>query len=100
MNLVRGDYIEFKLAQFDGGSFGRGRRGSGARYIGDKDFKGVIENDWYDSNRRHWFSIRLPSGKLKRAQGKNLYPAVSLHNPGDNHAAAASAKALHKTVQF
>lgn len=93
MNLVTGDYIEFTLAQFEGS------RGRGAKYIGDKAFRGKIENDWYDSNRRHWFSIRLSNtGKLKRAQGKNLYPRISLHNPGDNHAAAAAAKALYKTV--
>lgn len=94
MNLVTGDYIEFTLAQFEGGS-----RGRGAKYIGDKAFKGKIENDWYDSNRRHWFSVRLTSGKLKRAQGKNLYAGITRHDPGADHAAAAAAKALHKTVQ-
>ena len=48
MNLVRGDYIEFTLAQFEGGSFGSvgGRRyGGGGKYVGDKAFKGVIEKD-------------------------------------------------------
>jgi hypothetical protein len=99
MNLVIGDYIEFKLPQFEGGSFrasGRYRYSSGARYVGDQEFKGTIERDWYDSNRRHWFSIRLPNGKLKRAQGKNLYSGITLHQRGEQHAAAATDKARRK----
>ena len=101
MNLVKGDYIEFTLAQFDGGSFGSvgGRRyGGGGKYTGDKAFKGVIEKDWYDTNRRHWFSIRLPNGKLKRVQGRNLYGSVTEHKHGENHDGAAQDKELRKTT--
>ena len=96
MNLVIGDYIEFTLPQFEGGSFSRFSRGRGAKYVGDKAFEGSIERDWYDVNRRHWFSIRLTNDKLKRAQGKNLYPGVTIHRPGEQHAAAAAGKAAGK----
>jgi hypothetical protein len=99
MNLVQGDYIEFSLPQFAGGSFysnGRYRKSSGSKYVGDKDFRGTIEKEWYDTNRRHWFSIRLPNGKLKRAQGKNLYSRVTLHSCGENHTTAATDKANRK----
>ena len=97
MNLVVGDYIEFTLPQFSG-SFSRfGRR---ATYVGDKDFAGTIERDWYDTNRRHWFSVRLTSGKLKRAQGKNLYPGVTRHEHGDQHDDNAGAKRLRKSNQM
>ena len=98
MNLVVGDYIEFALPQFEGGSFSRFGRGGGAKYVGDKTFKGTIERDWYDSNDRHWFSVRLPNGKLKRAQGKNLYPRVTTHRRGDQHAEAAKDKQRRKEV--
>ena len=96
MNLVIGDYIEFTLPQFEGGSFSKFGRGGGATYVGDQEFKGTIERDWYDTNRRHWFSIRLTNDKLKRAQGKNLYPGVTIHRPGEQHAAAAAGKAAGK----
>ena len=96
MNLVIGDYIEFTLPQFEGGAFSRFGRGGGATYVGDQEFKGTIERDWYDTNRRHWFSIRLTNDKLKRAQGKNLYPGVTIHRPGEQHAAAAAGKAAGK----
>ena len=46
INLVIGDYVEFTLPQFDGGSFSRFGRGRGASYAGDKDFQGTIEKDW------------------------------------------------------
>jgi hypothetical protein len=99
MNLVVGDYIEFTLAQFEGGSFSRfGRRGQGATYVGDKSFEGTIERDWYDCNQRHWFSIRLADGKLKRAQGKNLYPGITEHRHGEQHDNAAKDKVLRKEV--
>ena len=99
INLVIGDYIEFTLPQFAGGSFrtsGRYRYSSGARYVGDQEYKGTIERDWYDSNRRHWFSVRLPNGKLKRAQGKNLYGGITKHRHGEQHDDAAKDKALRK----
>ena len=96
MNLVIGDYIEFTLPQFEGGSFSRFGRGGGAKYVGDKSFCGTIERDWYDTNRRHWFSVRLQGGELKRAQGKNLYPGVTTHRHGEQHAAAAAGKATGK----
>ena len=97
MNLVVGDYIEFTLPQFTGGSpwFGHG-----ATYAGDKNFAGTIERDWYDANRRHWFSVRLTSGKLKRAQGKNLYAGITVHNHGDQHDDNAAAKRLRKSNQM
>ena len=102
MNLVVGDYIEFTLAQFTGGSFSRfGRgRGRGATYVGDKNYAGTIERDWYDANRRHWFSVRLRSGKIKRAQGKNLYAGITVHNHGDQHDDNAAAKRLRKSNQM
>ena len=100
MNLVVGDYIEFTLAQFTGGSFSRFARGRGATYVGDKSFAGTIERDWYDANRRHWFSVRLTSGKIKRAQGKNLYPGITVHNHGDQHDDNAAAKHLRKSNQM
>jgi len=100
MDLVVGDYIEFTLAQFTGGSFSRFGRGRGATYVGDKSFAGTIERDWYDANRRHWFSVRLTSGKIKRAQGKNLYPGVTRHEPGDQHDDNAAAKRLRKSNQM
>ncbi len=100
MNLVIGDYIEFTLPQFEGGSFSRFSRGRGAKYVGDKAFEGSIERDWYDVNRRHWFSIRLTSGKLKRVQGKNLYPGVTSYRGGAEHDDAAAAKALDKKMAF
>jgi len=100
MNLVIGDYIEFTLPQFEGGSFsawGRHRSSRGAQYVGDQTFTGTIERDWYDSNDRHWLSIRLTdNGKLKRVQGKNLYPGVTLHRKGKGHDAAAAGKAAGK----
>jgi hypothetical protein len=99
MNLVTGDYIEFTLPQYEGGTFsqqGQCRHASGSRYVGDKAFQGTIERDWFDTKRRHWFSIRLPDGKLKRAQGKNLYPGVRSHVHGPNHAEAATGKQLGK----
>lgn len=96
MNLVIGDFIEFTLPQFEGGSFAR-RGGSKGRYVGDLDFQGTIEKDWYDVNSRHWFSVRLSdTGKLKRVQGKNLYPAVTKHVKGERHDDSASAKKLRK----
>ena len=100
MDLVVGDYIEFTLAQFTGGSFSRFGRGRGATYVGDKAFAGTIERDWYDANRRHWFSVRLRNGQLKRAQGKNLYPGVTRHEPGDQHDDNAAAKHLRKSNQM
>ena len=100
MNLVVGDYIEFTLPQFAGGSFSRSARGRGATYVGDKSFAGTIERDWYDANRRHWFSVRLTSGTLKRAQGKNLYAGVTYHRTGGNHDANATAKRLRKSNQM
>ena len=104
MNLVIGDYIEFTLSKFEGGSFssnGRYRSSRGSKYVGTQDFAGTIENDWYDSNLRHWFSVRLSdTGKLKRVQGKNLYPNVTRHNHGEEHASAASGKAARKQVQL
>jgi len=100
MNLVVGDYIEFTLAQFTGGSFSRFGRGRGATYVGDKNFAGTIERDWYDANRRHWFSVRLRNGQLKRAQGKNLYAGVTRHEPGDQHDDNAVAKHLRKSNQM
>ena len=100
MNLVVGDYIEFTLAQFTGGSFSRFARGRGATHVGDKNYAGTIERDWYDANRRHWFSVRLRSGQLKRAQGKNLYPGVTRHEPGDQHDDNAAAKHLRKSNQM
>ena len=96
MNLVVGDYIEFALPQFEGGSFSRFGRGGGAKYVGDKTFQGVIERDWYDSNDRHWFSVRLKNGKLKRAQGKNLYGGITSHRHGEQHDDAAKDKSLRK----
>jgi len=102
MNLVIGDFIEFTLPQFEGGSFstyGGRRGGSKGRYVGDQSFQGTIEKDWYDSNDRHWFSIRLAdTGKLKRVQGKNLYPSVTKHVAGERHDDAASAKKLRKEM--
>jgi len=102
MNLVIGDYIEFKLPQFEGGSFysQRGwRGGSKGTYVGDKSFAGTVENDWYDSNGRHWFSVRLGDGKLKRVQGKNLYPGVTEYAKGKGHEGAADDKQFRKIVQ-
>ena len=100
MNLVIGDVIEFKLPQFEGGSFysyGRRRGGSKGRYVGDREYKGTIEKDWYDVNDRHWFSVRLSdSRKLKRVQGKNLYPNVTKHVASEQHADAAINKKLKK----
>jgi len=96
MNLVIGDYIEFTLPQFKGGSFSTFSRGGGAKYVGDKAFGGTIERDWYDVNCRHWFAIRLTNGKLKRVQGKNLYPGVTIQQRGEYHAAAAAGKAKGK----
>jgi len=98
MNLVIGDYIEFTLPQFEGGSFSRFSRGRGATYVGDQEYQGTIERDWYDSDRRHWFSVRLPNGQLKRAQGKNLYGGITEHRHGEGHADAAKGKALRKEV--
>lgn len=99
MNLVAGDYIEFTLKQFEGGSFSRfGRRGGGARYVGDKSYSGTIERDWYDTNRRHWFSVRIANGQLKRAQGKNLYPGITAHRHGDNHTRNAFEKAGRRQI--
>ena len=100
MNLVVGDYIEFTLPQFAGGSFSRSARGRGATYVGDKSFAGTIERDWYDANRRHWFSVRLRNGKLKRAQGKNLYTGITVHTHGDQHDDNAVAKRLRKSNQM
>jgi hypothetical protein len=100
MNLCVGDYIEFALPQFEGGSFytfgGRRVRGSKGSFTGDKSFSGTIEKDWYDVNSRHWFSVRLDTGKIKRVQGKNLYGKVSLHRPGENHNLAATEKRERK----
>jgi len=101
MNLVVGDYIEFTLPQFEGGSFSRfGRRGQGATYVGDKSFTGTIRRDWYDVNQRHWFSIRLADGTIKRSQGKNLYPGVTVHKRGEQHDAAAREKELRKEMAW
>ena len=102
MNLVIGDSIEFTLAKFEGGSFysrGGSRHGRSGKYVGDESFSGVIEKDWYDSNRRHWFSVRLDNGKPKKVQGKKLYPAISKHTPGIDHADQAEGKRLMKSVQ-
>lgn len=100
INLVIGDYVEFTLPQFDGGSFSRFGRGRGASYAGDKDFQGTIEKDWYDTNRRHWFSIRLTNGKLKRAQGKNLYSGITTHHRGENHQVNAASKQTRKDIEL
>jgi len=103
MNIVIGDSIDFTLPQFEGGTFsshGRYRYGKGGTYTGDKAFSGVVEKDWYDTNFRHWFSIRLgDTGKLKRVQGKNLYGATTRHERGDDHARAAEDKNFRKTLQ-
>ena len=103
MNLVIGDRIKFTLPKFTGGSFsfsGGRRRSRGGTYTGDESFSGRIERDWYDSNTRHWFSIRLDSGKVKRVQGRNLYPAVTSHEPGDRHAEAATEKHARKEIGY
>ena len=102
MNLVIGDSVEFDLPQFEGGSFyssGRFRRGKPGTYVGHRSFTGIIEKDWYDVNTRHWFSIRLANGKLKRVQGRNLYPAISKHTPGTDHARQVEGKRLTKSMQ-
>ena len=98
MNLVRGDVVSFTLPKFEGGSFSRFSRGRGATYLGDEDYSGTIENDWYDSNRRHWFSVRLVDGKLKRVQGKNLYGSVSRYAKGEHHDSASADKAFRKGI--
>ena len=85
MNLVVGDYVEFILPQFSGGSFYRGRC-SGAKYLGDKQFSGTIEKESYGrTSGQHTFSIRLLDGSLKMVKGRNLYPAITLHREGIEH---------------
>ena len=103
MNLVIGDHIKFTLPKFTGGSFsfsGGRRRARGGTHVGDESFSGRIEREWYDSNNRHWFSIRLDSGKVRRVQGRNLYPAVTSHEPGNQHAEAASEKHARKEIGY
>jgi hypothetical protein len=101
MNLVTGDYVEFQLPQYTGGTFsswGRSRTSRGATYVGDQAYEGTIEREWYDIYHRHWFSVRLTNRKIKRVQGRNLYPRVTLHHPGLDHALSATAKAEAKRV--
>jgi len=101
MNLVANDWIKFTLPIWSGGGvtmLGRRRVTSGQPEItGHENFTGVVEREWYDSNDRHWFSVRLDAtGKLKRVQGKNLYPRIEDHKRGPDHADQAVAKTTRK----
>ena len=44
--------------------------------------------------------MRLRNGKLKRAQGKNLYTGITVHTHGDQHDDNAVAKRLRKSNQM
>jgi len=79
---------------------GRRRVASGKPAVtGHETHAGIIEREWYDVNQRHWFSVRLDAtGKLKRVQGRNLYPRIDEHRRGDDHDAEARAKHTRKVT--
>ena len=103
MNLVEGDWIKFTLPIWDGGSvrmMGRRRVTSGRPQVtGHETYAGMIEREWYDSTQRHWFNVRLDeTRKLKRVQGRNLYPCIDDHRPSGDHDAQAHAKQQRKSI--
>lgn len=97
MNICAGDYVEWDAPQFEGGSFYHGRSTGKPRFVGTQSFAGVVERDSYgEKTGQHTFSIRLADGSLKRVKGRNLYPNITRHAQGVNHASEAEGKAARK----
>lgn len=80
-----GDLVVWNAPQFTGGSFYKGRTRK-AKFIGYKEFSGVVINHSYGEKRgQHTFTILLDDGKTKKkVKGRNLYPNLIKHVPNPN----------------
>ena len=81
MNAIRtGDYVEFTLPIFKGGSFFRGRYNGGAKKVGEKQYSGtILKHSYGDKTNQHTFTVLLVDGSKKLVKGRNLYPNVTKH---------------------
>lgn len=80
MDAIRtGDYVEFTLPIFGGGSFFRGRC-SGAKKIGEKQYAGTVcRHSYGEKTGQHTFTVLLADGTKKMVKGRNLYPNITRH---------------------
>ena len=81
MNAIRtGDYVEFTLPVFSGGSFFNGRHQGRARKVGEEYFAGtVVKHSYGERTGQHTFTILLANGRKKLVKGRNLYPNLTVH---------------------
>lgn len=79
-NAIRtGDYVEFTLPVFSGGSFFQGRF-KGARKVGEKHYAGTVcKHSYGEKTGQHTFTVLLADGGKKLVKGRNLYPNVTKH---------------------
>lgn len=81
MSAIRtGDYVEFTLPVFKGGSYWGGRF-RGARIVGNEKFAGTVAKHSYgEQTGQHTFTINLIGGGKKLVKGRNLYPNLTKHD--------------------
>lgn len=84
MSAIRtGDYVEFTLPVFTGGSGWNGRF-KGAKCVGEESFTGtVLKHSYGEKTGQHTFTILLTNGKKKFVKGRNLYPNLTRHDVDD-----------------
>lgn len=80
MNAIRtGDYVEFTLPIFKGGSYFRGRF-KGSKKVGEQDYAGTVcKHSYGQKSGQHTFTILLEDGSKKLVKGRNLYPNITRH---------------------
>ena len=85
MEAIRtGDYVEFTLPVFKGGSSFNGRF-RGAKCVGTKEYAGkVVKHSYGAKTEQHTFTILLNDGTKKLVKGRNLYPNVTRHVIDEN----------------
>lgn len=85
MSAIRtGDFVEFNLPKFVGGSYRMGRF-RGAKIVGNEHFAGVVVKHSYgERTGQHTFTIKLTDGGKKLVKGRNLYPNLTKHVVDEN----------------
>lgn len=79
-----GDYVEFTLPIFKGGSFFRGRC-TGAKFVGNTEFVGkIVKHSYGKKAGQHTFTVLLTDGTKKLVKGRNLYPNLTKHVVDEN----------------
>lgn len=75
-----GDYVEFTLPIFSGGSFFNGRSTGKPKCVGEKSYSGtVVKHSYGEKTHQHTFTILLVDGTKKLVKGRNLYPNITNH---------------------